>query len=126
MPARVAVERLPTRRLAVRLGHHVLLLSLAAVANLRRVAVSVLLRSVEQKCVFGVDGIAMGQQFAHQRRARFAVPGKLARGQKQAGGAVAQHVVVLYFRAGQLGHGHRVHFRWRGLAAAQQLAGVVA
>ena len=118
------VEGLPARRLAARFGHDILLFGLATVADLRRVAVSVLPRGVEQKRVLGIDGIAMGQQFAHQRRARFTVPGKLAGGQEQARGAIAQHVVILYFLTGQFGHGHRVHFRWRGLAAAQQLAGV--
>ena len=68
----------------------------------------------------------MRLQLRHQRRPRLAVLWKLAGGQKNAGGAVAQHEVVVHRGASKLWHGHRVRFRRRRLAVAQQLAGVLA
>ena len=68
----------------------------------------------------------MRLQFRHQRRPRLAVLWKLAGGQKNAGGTVAQHEVVVYRGASKLRHGYRVRFRRRWLAVAQQLASVLA
>ena len=68
----------------------------------------------------------MGQQFRHLGRPGLPILGELTGGQKDAGGAVAQQVVVIDGLAAQFRHGHRVRLGRCRLAVAQQLAGVLA
>ena len=76
--------------------------------------------------MLGVQFLGDRLHLFNQRRAGFPVLGKLAGGQEQAGGAVAQQVVVVHLLALEVRHGHRVGARRRRLAVLEQLAGVAA
>ena len=116
----------PGRRLPVHLRRDVLLAALARESDDRGIAVRVGLGRAEQIVELRVEFAAVRLQLRDQRGAGLAILRKSARREKNASGAVAQHVVVVHGAAAKLRHGHRRGSRGRGLAVAEQLARVAA
>ena len=76
--------------------------------------------------MFRVQLLGHALNFFDQRRARFPVFRELAGGQEQAGGTIAQQIVIIHFLALQVRHGDRVRPRRCRFATLEQLAGIAA
>src|SRR5690554_5346031 len=126
LPTPILIKRFPAGCLAFNLGHDVLLLGLAAVADNGRVAFRVLLRRIHQIGIFRIYLISMRNQLRHQRCPGLTFFRELTGSQKQPAGAIAQDVGVFHLFALQLGHGYRIHLGRSRFAVFQQFTGVLA